>query len=221
MNETIALSEMIEDLAIYPRGTVNAVRVDDMAYALDAGNKLPPPVIDRTTRKIVDGFHRRRAWLKRLGADGKIEVDVQEYEDDAAMLLASTRINAPQGQPLGRYDQRVVHVKAKALGISDEEVAAALNVTPTRLSVIISMEAKAEDGGEDIPLKQGFGHLGSSYVTNEQIAEMRKARGAPARSKVGELTRLLRANLLPLTLDPELRSMLAELAAVITEMLAE
>jgi hypothetical protein len=136
------------------------------------------------------------------------------------MLLESARLNATHGQPLGRYDQRVTRIKAQALGITDEDVAAALNVTTTRLLAISVMEAHAEDGGPDVPLKRGFGHLGGSYLTREQISEIRKARGAPARSKVGELVRLLRAGLIPLDGDPELRALLAELAVVITEVLA-
>lgn len=219
--ETVALSELVEDLEIYPRGSVSMVRVGDLVYAMEAGAQLPPPVIDRDTRKIVDGFHRARAQRKRLGEDGTIDADVQEFADDAAMLLESARLNSVHGQPLGRYDQRVVHIKAKALGVSDEEVAGALNITTTRLLSVSIMEAKAEDGGADVPLKQGFKHLGGSYLTREQINEVRKARGAPARAKVGELTRLLRTGLLPIEHDPELRAMLAELAAVIGSSLGE
>lgn len=220
MIETVTLSDLVEDLNIYPRGSVSVVRVSDLVYALEAGAQLPPPVIDRDTRKIVDGFHRARAQRKRLGDDGVIDVDVQEFENDLAMVLESARLNAVHGLPLGRYDQRVVRIKAQVLGATDDEIAGALGITTTRLLSVSVMEARAADGGANVPLKQGFRHLGGSYLTSEQIAEIRKARGAPARSKVSELTRLLRADLLPLAGDPELQQMLAVLAETITEVLA-
>lgn len=218
MIETVTLAELVEDLEIYPRGSVSEVHVSDLVYALDAGAQLPPPVIDRATRKIIDGFHRIRALRKRLGAAASIEADVQEFADDAAMLLESARLNSPHGLALGRYDQRVVHIKAKALGATDEQVAGALGVTVTRLLQITVMEAKSDQG--DVALKRGMGHLGGQYLSRGQVEEIRRARGAPARMKVTELARQLRQDLLPVKIDPELRAALAELATVIGEVLA-
>lgn len=217
MTENVKLSGLIEDLAVYPRGSVSEVRVGDLLYAIDAGEALPPPVVDRNTGKIVDGFHRVRAWRKRLGLDGEIEADVQEFADDAAMLLASARLNSVHGQPLGRYDQRIVHIRAAALGATDEEIARALRITPTRLLQIKVRQAESDEGA--VALKRGVEHLGGSYLSSEQVAEIRRMRGAPARSKVGELTRMLRQGLAPVGQDPELRAALAELQAVIGSVL--
>lgn len=218
MTERVKLSELIEDLSIYPRGSVNSVHVDDLAYAIDAGNIPPPPVADRATRKIVDGFHRVRAYRKRLGNDGVIDVDVQEFADDLAMLLESAKLNSPHGLPLGRYDQRVVLIKARELGADDAKIASALRVTPTRLLQVVVRQADSDVG--PVPLKRGTEHLGGSYLNAEQVAEIRRMRGAPARSKAYELTRLLRQGLAPVGQDPELRTALAELAQTIDEVLA-
>lgn len=209
----VKLSEIVEDLTIYPRGTVSEVRVADLVYAIDAGEELPPPVIDRQTRKCVDGFHRTRAWRKRLGDNGVIDADVQEFADKAAMLLESAALNSRHGLPLGRYDQRVVHIRARQLGAEDEDIARALGVTSGRLLQIAVREAKSDAG--DVPLKRGIEHLGGSYLSAEQVAEIRKMRGAPIRAKAAELTRLLQQGLAPVQQDPDLRLALAELAAVI------
>lgn len=216
--ERVKLSELVEDLTIYPRGSVSDVRVSDLVYALDAGAALPPLVIDQATRKVIDGFHRARAWRRRLGADGLVEADVREFDGDLAMAMESARLNAHHGLPLGRYDQRVAYLRIKELGGADEEIAAALGVTPTRLLQVVVRQA-ASPGGP-VPLKRGLEHLGGSYLTDEQAAEIRRMRGAPARSKVRELTRLLRQGLAPVGADPDLRAALAELAAVIAETLA-
>src|SRR6266700_122704 len=98
MPERISLSELVEDLSIYPRGAVDNVRVDDLCYALDAGNVLPPPLVDRATRKIVDGFHRVRAYRKRLGDDGVIDAELEDFASDAEMLLRSAQLNAVHGK---------------------------------------------------------------------------------------------------------------------------
>lgn len=217
MTEQVQLADLVEDEAIYPRGTVSQIRVSDLCYALDAGAVLPPPVIDRSTNKIVDGVHRVRAHRKRLGDDGVIDADVQDFANEAAMLLASAHLNSLHGLPLGRYDQRVVHVRATQLGATDEEVADALGVTVTRMLQIVTREATSDDGA--VPLKRGMEQLGGAYITPEQVAEIRRQRGAPARAKVKELTRLLRQGLAPVATDPELRTALAELAGVIKEAL--
>jgi hypothetical protein len=218
MTEKVALSALVEDLAIYPRGSVSDVRVSDLVYAIDAGAQLPPPVADKATMKIVDGFHRVRALRKRLGADAAVEVDLREFADEAAMLLESARLNSVHGLPLGRYDQRVVHVRAKELGAADEEIASALGVTVTRLLQISIKEAKSDRG--QVALKRGTEHLGGAYLSDEQVAEIRRMRGAPARSKVAELTRMLRQNLAPVQSDPDLRAALADLGAAVGEALA-
>lgn len=217
--EQVPLAELVEDLGIYPRGSVSEVHVSDLVLALDAGNALPPPVIDRDTRKLVDGFHRARAYRKRLGEDGVIECDIREFADDAAMLLESARLNSVQGLRLGRYDQRVTVIKARQLGIADDDTAGALGVTPVRLKSITVMTAESETG--PVPLKRGVQHLGGRYLTGGQMLEIRRMRGGSARGKATELARLLREDgMVPIESDPPLRQALAELAATIGEVLA-
>lgn len=214
----VKLGELVEDLTVYPRGSVSEVRVADLCYALDAGARLPPPVIDKTTRKIVDGFHRVRALRRRLGDSGVTGADVREFAGAAEMLLESSRLNSLHGLPLGRYDQRVVHVKASALGASDDQIASALGVTATRLLQIVIRQA--DSAGGPVPLKRGSEFLSGAYLTAEQVAAIRRMRGAPARAKVAELTRLLEAGLVPLQHDPDLRLALAKLISAGEEALA-
>lgn len=218
MIETVLLTDLIEDLSVYPRGSVSQVHVADLAYALDGGAVLPPLVIDRATKKIVDGFHRIRAQRKHLGTDASIEADVRDFAGDTAMLLESARLNSPHGLPLGRYDQRIFAIKAKQLGADDGEIASALGVTPARLLAITVMTAASDQGA--VALKGGTRHLGGAYLTPDQVAEIRRQRGAPARAKAGDLARMLRTDLAPVATDPDLRAALADLATAIGEVLA-
>jgi hypothetical protein len=217
MTETVDLASLTEDLEIYPRGSVSEMHVTDLRYALDAGAVLPPPVIDRATMKIVDGFHRIRAQRRHLGDEASIEAEVRDFADDAEMLLESARLNSPHGLPLGRYDQRVFAIKARKLGAADDDIAGALGVTPARLLTISVMVAKSDNG--DVALKGGTKHLGGSYLSPEQVAEIRRQRGAPARSKAAELTRMLRQNLAPVATDPDLRLALVDLSVAIQDVM--
>ncbi len=217
MPERISLSELVEDLSIYPRGAVDNVRVDDLCYALDAGNVLPPPLVDRATRKIVDGFHRVRAYRKRLGDDGVIDAELEDFASDAEMLLRSAQLNAVHGKPLGRYDQRNVYLRVQQLGASNAEIASALRVTPARLLQFSIKVADSSTG--QVALKRGTEHMSGRYLTDEQVAEIRRMRGAPIRAKATELARLISQGLAPVDSDPELRTALAELAAVVSTVL--
>lgn len=210
------ISDLVEDLDIYPRGRVNDMNVANLIHALDAGAVLPAPVIDRSTMKIIDGFHRVRAWRKRLGDDAQIEVDIREYADDAERLLASARLNAGHGLPLGRYDQRVVALKAERLGIREDEIAAALAVTPARLLRIKVLQAQGDNG--PVPLKYGAAHMSGRYITPEQAEQIRSMRSGTIQQKALELSRLLRSGLTPES-DGEVHKVLAALAADITAVL--
>jgi hypothetical protein len=218
MTEPVKVGELVEDLDIFPRRSVSDVRIDDMCYALDAGKVLPPILADRATRKIVDGIHRHRAYLKRLSAEAVIEAEFREFASNLEMLLESARVNAPQGMPLGRVDQSVVYIKAKQLVASDADIADVLGVTTTRLVRVQIRQANSSGG--PVPLPHGTEHLGGSYLSDEQVAELRRQRGATTLTKVRELAGLLNQDLAPLGSDPVLRQELATLAGLITEKLA-
>src|SRR5688572_13414948 len=60
--ETIKASELVEDFDLYPRGDVDGTHVLSLVQALEAGVELPPIIACKKTKRIVDGFHRRRAF---------------------------------------------------------------------------------------------------------------------------------------------------------------
>lgn len=210
--EKLRLDELVEDLRVYPRGAVSDMRADDLAYALDAGAVLPPLVIDRKTRKIVDGFHRARAFRKRHGKDAEVPCIVRDFADDAAMLLESARLNSGHGLPLGRHDQRVVAIRARELGADSAEIAAALGITPQRLITIAVRVAQSDEG--DVPLKRGTEHLSNQYLSHDQVEKIRKMRGAPIASKARELSGLIQSGIAPMA-DPDVQASLRELFMVI------
>lgn len=214
------LSWLTEDPEVYPRNNVSAVHVDDLVHALNAGATLPDPVADAATGILVDGFHRTRALRRFLDDDDAvIGVQVRDFPDKAAMLIASARLNSAHGLSLSRYDQKLVIVKARQVGIADADIAGALNMPVERL-IRISVLVAEDSGGIAVPLKNGTAHLAGHRLSDEQISALRRARGGSARSKADDLARTLQTGIAPVSHDPALRLALAELRKEIDAALA-
>lgn len=217
--EQVLLSSLKEDEDVYPRGSVSSMHVDDLVNAIDAGAQLPPPLIDRETRIIVDGFHRVRAWRRRLGDDGVIDVLVDDFGSRPEMLLKSAQLNASHGLALGRLDQKVVIIKARGMGATDTQIASALGITGDRVTRLAIRVATAPDGSQ-LPVKRGAEHLSGQFLDDAQAMMLRRMRGGSATGKARELTGLLTSRIAPVETDGDLRLALAELAEAITSALA-
>ena len=51
----VALASLIFDGTVYPRHSVDMSHVADIARAIEAGQEIPLPVVERKTKRIVDG----------------------------------------------------------------------------------------------------------------------------------------------------------------------
>jgi hypothetical protein len=136
MSEAVRHSELVFNLDFYPRGEVDEERVDLLVEVLKAGKELPPIVIDQK-RRIVDGFHRAKAYRRAFSAgDPEIPCEIREYASDAELLLDAIGANAQHGKPLSVADRRKCVVLADRHGVTVEQLADVLNVRVGRLSSI-------------------------------------------------------------------------------------
>lgn len=145
------------DERVYPRQAVDQEHVRALVAALDAGVSLPAVVVERETRRVVDGFHRVQAVLERDGAAAKIAVDWQTYPDEAALFLDAVRRNAQHGRRLTPADQLLVveraesewHIApayvAKALALTVERIGA-LTLRPAQPVRAVASPEEAADG---------------------------------------------------------------------------
>lgn len=67
-NGQLSLGEVVIDHGIYPRSEWSAATVDRYAEAIEAGDSLPPLVLEQGTNRLLDGMHRYQAH-KKLGSD--------------------------------------------------------------------------------------------------------------------------------------------------------
>jgi hypothetical protein len=178
---TIPIAELIEDLSIYPRTQVSDVNVTNLVGALEAGYELPPLIVDRKTKRIVDGFHRRRAHLKVFGVDTSIVAELRTYSDDADLLKEAVALNTSHGLNLAEIEKRRVVLRLSELGVDDNEIAVALHVQPDRVTKIrVRVATVLNDDGAAIrlePLKRPMFHFQGGVMSEEQAKAAKSAPG--------------------------------------------
>ena len=103
MIKKMKLADLDFDESLYPRkGGVDEQTVNMMGRAFDAGATFPPIVADKATKKVVDGFHRGRMYLKKGLAE--TEVELVSYKTVADLFLDAVRRNATHGRKLSPWD---------------------------------------------------------------------------------------------------------------------
>ena len=103
--KTVPLASLIEDSTVYVRHAVDSTYVNQLAEALRAGAKLPPPVVEAKTMRIVDGWNRTRAHRQVLGDTGSIDVDLRKFASEAELIHAAVDYNMTHGKRLDRMDR--------------------------------------------------------------------------------------------------------------------
>lgn len=128
----VPVNSLILDYDLYPRGGIDSQNVSRMVLALEAGTALPPVVIDRKTRKVIDGFHRCKATLRFGGELAEIAIVERDYKNEQEMLLDAGKMNAPHGLAMDKHDRVHFALKARKMGIGEKRIAEAINMTLKR-----------------------------------------------------------------------------------------
>jgi hypothetical protein len=174
---TLPLCDLVEDLEIYPRHAIDDKLVTDLLRALDSGVTLPPVLVDKRSKRIVDGWHRARAHRRKLGPAGVIDVDLQAYASDADLVLAAVTINSAHGKRLEEIDKTRAVLMLQRYRIERVAIAAALHVPEERVTKLSVRVARAEHAGlgtvpgtKKICLKRPVAHLEGQTLSDEQVA---------------------------------------------------
>lgn len=206
-NQVLA-SELVLDFTLYPRVSVDPQHVSYIMEAIRAGASFPPVIVDKKSKRVIDGFHRIKAAL-RLSPDAKIAVEWRSYRNEAEMLLEAVALNAGHGRMLAMYDRTRCVVLADALGIDPARIATALNLTVERV-VELRATRTATFGGELVPLKRTLLHMTGKRLTNAQEKAQQKLSGMNQVFYANQLITLIEADLLD-TENPALMTALGKL----------
>lgn len=210
----VKLEEIVLDWNLYPRQQVDSTHVAHIAEAMRAGQKMPPLVLDKASKRLSDGFHRYRAYQRVLSPEERVEVRAVDYTDDAALFADAVDRNAEHGRHLTTYDRLHVLAKAEEMGVEVERIASLLRMTPERIQElratrmsgpIQSIERgrsaadkkRATEQTRRVPLKGTIRHMQGRDLSPSQAEANRRLSGMRPVFYANQLLLLINEDLLP------------------------
>jgi len=193
---TMKASELIEDFAIYPRNCVFNGHVHDLGLALKAGAVFPPIVADKKSKRITDGFHRRRSAVSVSGDDTTVEVQLIDYKSEADMVRDSMVRNAAHGRRLTTADIARCAQLGKKYRIGREELAGILHITRDKLKDITATRFASGEAGQ-VLLRRPMSHLAGTQLSPAQEKVADHVGGMTALTHANRLIDLIESQSLP------------------------
>jgi len=206
----LRLSELVLDWDLYPRQNVDSQHVGNLCDAIRGGASLPPIIVDAKSKRVIDGFHRYRAFRREFDGDPVIGVELREYASDREMLLDAIRLNASHGRALTKQDKTRCLLLAKKYRVAVKMVAQALCMRPSDIKALAEGRVASSKSGRPVPLKRGLDHLAGATLTDEQIDVLPKLSGMPATFHARQLILLIETGMLN-TSDADTMEVLREL----------
>ena len=215
---TMKAAELVLDFDLYPRNNLDAHNVRCIQEAMALGVELPPVIIERKTKRVVDGFHRVRAKLKQ-DPNGELQVIEKTYKNDADMFLDAMRYNATHGARLDPCDRTRCVLIAERLSIPMDAVAGALHVSEDKLGDLRNTRTATTRAGLTIPIKRTMQHMAGRRFTKAQCEANNRSSGMNQVFYVNQLVDLIESGLLNKE-DEKLIERLQHLHGLLETMLA-
>lgn len=162
----IKISNLKLDMGFYPREKVDEYHVRELVEVIEAGVKVPPIVISND-KKVVDGFHRVKAYEHIYGSDYVVEAIAKGYANDAELFADGIRLNASHGRNFTPSDKVRAIVMAEKLNMTLDVVSGLLGMTPERATEM-RLERYATYGMKPVILKRSAAHLAGKELSEEE-----------------------------------------------------
>lgn len=214
----VKAASLVLDFDLYPRNNIDAHNVRSIADAMEAGQEMPPSIVDKKSRRVVDGFHRVRAVLLR-DPEGEIAIVEKEYKNDGELFLDAVRYNSQHGARLDPCDRVHCTLIAERLSIPLEAMAGVLHMPVERLGGLQTRTATLASGLR-IPLKRTLRHMEGRRMTKAQSAANDKLSGMNQSFYVNQVITLIENNLLDRE-DTNLMERLERLDELLDEVLVK
>jgi len=206
---TVKIGSLVFDFDLYPRTDVDSQHVHYIREAIEAGEQMPALVVERKTMRIVDGFHRAKAYLSLYGPDHEVDVVEKTYRSEADLLEDAIRYNARHGRTLTRCDRARCAILAERHGLSIDRAAQAMGLTVetvTKLRAERVGKLRVYHGGTpkrgkrgkpiEIPIKRTIKHMAGKELTPEQAEANKRLSGMEQLFYVNQLILLIENDLL-------------------------
>ena len=172
------ISGLVLDRELSPRERLGSNHIRQLVEALKSGAILPPIVVDRTTSRVVDGFHRVEACRRVFGREAMIEIVEKDYADEGELFLDAVRLNSGHGIRLAPYDQLRCMMIAERLSIDTSRMAGALSVRPSYVGELRTRRMGAQLASRSpVPLKRTIEHMKGKSLTPTQVQANQKLGG--------------------------------------------
>ena len=214
----VKAASLVLDFDLYPRNNVDSHNVRGIIDAMEAGQEMPPAIVDKKTRRVADGFHRVRAVLQR-DPEGEIEIIEKEYKNDRELFLDAMRYNSQHGARLDPCDRVHCTLIAERLSIPMDAVAGVLHMPVERLGVLQTRTATVASGLR-VALKRTISHMEGRRLTKVQNDANDKLSGMNQAFYVNQIITLIESNLLDKE-DEKLMERLERLDELLDEVLVK
>jgi ParB-like nuclease family protein len=144
----LPINEVIYDPDIQQRANkVDPIHLRRLVDALETGAMFPPIVIDKASRRIVDGIHRYHAVKKYAEEHPEIFnvavtilCEEKVFADDNEMFKYVLEANSKHGMPWAPIDKQRIALEAERRGISLTQVSELIR---TPLAILQKVSATA------------------------------------------------------------------------------
>ena len=207
-------AELVVDYTLYPRNNVDRNHIKVLVDALAAGAELPPIIVDKKSKRVVDGVHRRGANLRYHGDEAEVNVIEKNYRNDAEMFLDALRYNGAHGAKLDSCDRTHCVILGERLGLTIAAISGALNMPVERLGELRTDRTATNSSGLSVALKRTVRHFAGRKLTKRQEAANDSLSGMTQTFYANQLIHLIEAKMLD-TSDAALMERLQVLAELL------
>lgn len=190
------LTDLVFDFELYPRNDISQSHVTALCNAIERGDELPPIIVERKSMRVVDGFHRGKAY-KRLKIEN-VEVEARAYKSDADLYADAVRRNIGHGRAFDPFDRRRAVLRLQEFGFQRAEISEIIRIPAAKLGAIVQQTATRS--GRIVILKHGLiRELQGRTLTKGQALANDQWSGYQPAYHVHQLVRLLEAGISPIT----------------------
>jgi hypothetical protein len=217
----VCLGDLVLDYALYPRHDIDSTTVVRLLDALEAGESLPPIVACSETMRVIDGFHRVTAYRRLHEDDPKwsLPCDLRKYETDRERFADAWRLNARHGRALSNFDIAHCIVKARDLGMQDDEIVTTAAISERKYRQLIENKL-ARVKGKDVALKRTLHHYAGQELPTRIQGVNERAGGMQQRFYVNQVIDLVKNRAIDLD-NSEMLDALKTLHGLLHEFLAD
>jgi hypothetical protein len=194
----IKATELVWDQTLYPREEVNEQHITNLCYALRMGELLPPLLIERITRRLIDGVHRWYGRRRVFGDDCEIECIIVDFASEQEAYLAAVAANSGHGLRYNGFELTKIALRAEELGITRETLSQAIKIPFEAITRrVITKAGKADVGGVEkfVALKGSMQDLHGRKLTQGQVEANKSAGGMAATYYVNNVITLVEQGL--------------------------